>query len=83
MPPGPPMPFEDLLWMLAFEPSAPCRDAAHRHVASWRALVTRQPRRANRQECAGAMRAFGPRVSGELHAGPLASRAARDAAAAR
>jgi hypothetical protein len=46
-------------------------------------LVTRRPRRANRQGRACATHAFGPRTSGELHAGPLASRAARDAAAAR
>jgi hypothetical protein len=59
------------------------RVAARRRVASWRALVTRQPRRANWQGRACATHAFGPRTSGELHVGPLASRAARDAAAAR
>jgi hypothetical protein len=59
------------------------RVAARRRVASWRALVTRQPRRANWQGRACATHTFGPRTSGELYAGPLASRAARDAAAAR
>jgi hypothetical protein len=83
MPPGPTLPCEDLLWTLAFVPSAPCRSFARRHVASRRALVTRRPRRANRLERVSATRALGPRASSELHAGPLASRAAKDAAAAR
>jgi hypothetical protein len=59
------------------------QERVRRHVASRRARVTRRPRRANRLERVSATRALGLRASGELHAGPPASRAAKDAAAAR
>jgi hypothetical protein len=56
---------------------------ARRRVASRCARITRRPRRANGLERESATRALGARASGELHAGPLASRATKDAAAAR
>jgi hypothetical protein len=84
MPPGLPTPCEDHLCSLAIEPSALCKSCCappYRLVTCpWlpggRAERTRRGR-------ACAMHGFGPRTSGELHARPLASRAARDAAAAR